>query len=363
MTAEPEFLWYIPNTVEPGHRGDDVADGWGTLELSVRHAKAVEDHGWGGALLGAGWGRPDTFTVATALAARTTTFQPLVAIRPGYWQPAQFAAASATLDQLSRGRLLINIVSGIDNLAAYGDVNSDPARRYDRTREFLRLVRRLWREPDVTFRGEFFQVEGSTVRPGPYRAAEGRHPAALLRRRLTRGRTGVGHRCRRTTVLGRAAGRHRRTGRPAARPQRRTRTGAPAAGVRAADHHRGPADDRGGVAGGRGPGRRDGRPGRRRGRPELEASGRPAAALRPDRARRGAGQLSLHDSRPLRRWRRRRRPGWSAHPTTSRPPCAATPTSGSATSSCPTRPTWTRSPGSVINSCRCSARPSSPEVS
>ncbi len=176
MSHQPEFLWYIPNTVEPGHRGDDVADGWGTLELSVRHARAVENHGWGGALLGAGWGRPDTFTVATALAARTTTFQPLVAIRPGYWQPAQFAAAAATLDQLSRGRLLINIVSGVDNLAAYGDGNSDPARRYDRTREFLHLVRRLWREPDVTFRGEFFTVENSTVRPGPYRAAEGRQP-------------------------------------------------------------------------------------------------------------------------------------------------------------------------------------------
>lgn len=68
-----------------------------------------------------------------------------MAIRPGYWQPAQFAAAAAILDQLSGGRLLINIVAGIDDLGAYGDVQSDPARRYDRTLEFLRLVRRLWR--------------------------------------------------------------------------------------------------------------------------------------------------------------------------------------------------------------------------
>lgn len=171
-----DFLWYIPNSVEPGHRGDDVVDGWGTLDLSVRHARAVEDHGWSGALLGAGWGRPDTFTVATALAARTTTFRPLVAIRPGYWQPAQFAAAAATLDQLSGGRLLINIVTGIDDLAAYGDVHSDPARRYDRTLEFLRLVRRLWREEGVTFRGEFFTVENSTVRPGPHASERGPQP-------------------------------------------------------------------------------------------------------------------------------------------------------------------------------------------
>jgi alkanesulfonate monooxygenase len=163
-----EFLWYIPNTVQPGHRGDDTVDRWGTLDFSTELALAAEEHGWGGALIGTGWGRPDTFTVATALAARTTTFQPLVAVKPGYWQPAQFASAAATLDHLSNGRLLINIVSGLDNAAAYGDGESDPARRYDRTSEFLRLVRRLWTEENVTFNGEFFRVEGSTVGARPY---------------------------------------------------------------------------------------------------------------------------------------------------------------------------------------------------
>ncbi|GAA4330141.1 LLM class flavin-dependent oxidoreductase [Streptomyces venetus] len=172
----PEFLWYIPNTVEPGHRGDDTTTGWGSLDFSTDLARTAERHGWGGALIGTGWGRPDTFTVATALAARTTTFKPLIAIRPGYWQPAHFATAAATLDQLSRGRVLINIVSGLDNPAAYGDTRSDPAQRYARTREFLHLVRRLWAEEDVTFTGEHFQVERSTVTPRPY-ATEGReHP-------------------------------------------------------------------------------------------------------------------------------------------------------------------------------------------
>src|SRR5882757_3362998 len=172
----PELLWYIPNTVEPGHRGDDTTDGWGSLDFSTDLARTAEDHGWGGALIGTGWGRPDTFTVATALAARTTTFQPLVAIRPGYWQPAHFASAAATLDQLSQGRLLVNVVSGLDNLGAYGDLQVDPARRYDRTKEFLQLVRRLWSEENVTFRGEFFGVEDSTVSPRPYGAENGRHP-------------------------------------------------------------------------------------------------------------------------------------------------------------------------------------------
>ncbi|MFE7976504.1 LLM class flavin-dependent oxidoreductase [Streptomyces shenzhenensis] len=171
-----EFLWYIPNTVEPGHRGDDTTTGWGSIEYSTDLARTAEAHGWGGALLGTGWGRPDTFTVATALAARTSTFKPLIAIRPGYWQPAHFAGAAATLDQLSRGRTLVNIVSGLDNPAAYGDTRTDPAQRYARTREFLHLVRRLWTEEDVTFAGEHFQVSRSTVAPRPYATDARAHP-------------------------------------------------------------------------------------------------------------------------------------------------------------------------------------------
>lgn len=175
MRTDPP-LCYIPNTVEPGHRGDDTARGWGSIEYSTDLARTAEQHGWGGALLGTGWGRPDTFTVATALAARTETFRPLIAVRPGYWSPAQFAAAAATLDQLSRGRVLVNIVSGLDSPAAYGDPNIDPALRYARTREFLHLIRCLWTEPEVTFSGEHFQVSGSTLAPGPY-AEDGRaHP-------------------------------------------------------------------------------------------------------------------------------------------------------------------------------------------
>ncbi|MFH9613743.1 LLM class flavin-dependent oxidoreductase [Streptomyces pratensis] len=171
-----KFLWYIPNTVEPGHRGDDTTTGWGSVEFSTGLARTAEAHGWSGALLGTGWGRPDTFTVATALAARTTTFEPLIAVRPGYWQPAHLAGAAATLDQLSCGRVLFNVVSGLDNLGAYGDTHVDPARRYARTEEFLHLLRRLWTEEGVTFSGEFYQVSGSTIAPRPYATGDRAHP-------------------------------------------------------------------------------------------------------------------------------------------------------------------------------------------
>ncbi|MFK8252082.1 LLM class flavin-dependent oxidoreductase [Ancylobacter terrae] len=170
------FLWYIPNDVKAGHRGDTMEGAAVSLDRLTEQAKAIETAGWDGALIGTGWGRPDTFTVGAMLAARTTRFQPLIAIRPGYWQPAQFASAAATLDELSGGRARFNIVSGKDSLAAYGDREGDAAQRYDRTREFMRLVRRLWTEEDVTFAGDYFQVANSTVQPRLTVRGDRRHP-------------------------------------------------------------------------------------------------------------------------------------------------------------------------------------------
>ncbi|MEX2696604.1 LLM class flavin-dependent oxidoreductase [Rhizobium mongolense] len=176
MSSNAEFLWYIPNDVRPGHRGDSTVENHNSLEMLTSHAKELEDHGWKGALIGTGWGRPDTFTVAASLAARTTTFEPLIAIRPGYWRPAHFASAAATLDYLTGGRVRINIVSGKDNLSAYGDSEGDQAHRYARTKEFMRLVRRLWAEENITYAGEHFKVSESTVMPRIEVRGDRRHP-------------------------------------------------------------------------------------------------------------------------------------------------------------------------------------------
>ena len=176
MTGNTEFLWYIPNQGQGGHRGDVALADHNSVETLTRQAKALEENGWKGALLGTGWGRPDCFTVAAVLAARTTTFEPLVAIRPGHWQPAQFASAAATLDQLTGGRVRVNVVSGRDELAAYGDSETDPAHRYARTKEFMRLIRRLWTEETVSFAGTYFQVSDSTVVPRIEVRGDRRHP-------------------------------------------------------------------------------------------------------------------------------------------------------------------------------------------
>ncbi|MET0221435.1 MAG: LLM class flavin-dependent oxidoreductase [Tardiphaga sp.] len=176
MSGGSDFLWYIPNDVKAGHRGDVASADHNSVETLTGQALALERHGWQGALIGTGWGRPDTFTVASVLTARTTRFEPLIAIRPGYWQPAHFASAAATLDQLSGGRVRVNIVSGKDNLSAYGDEEADSAHRYARTKEFMRLTRRLWTEENVSYSGAHFRVSGSTAAPRLVPREGRRHP-------------------------------------------------------------------------------------------------------------------------------------------------------------------------------------------
>jgi len=165
MTKPADFLWYIPNEARAGHRGDTADPDHNSLATLTAQARAIETHGWSGALIGTGWDRPDSFTLATALTAQTTTFAPLIAVRPGYWRPAQLAATAATLHHLSGGRVRLNVVSGQDDLAAYGDAEGDQAQRYARTREFMRLIRRLWTEENVTHEGAHFRLRRSTVVP------------------------------------------------------------------------------------------------------------------------------------------------------------------------------------------------------
>ncbi|SDZ14419.1 alkanesulfonate monooxygenase [Micromonospora pattaloongensis] len=90
--------------------------------------------------------------------------------------PLPWAQLAATLDHLTGGRVLINIVSGKDHLAAYGDSDGNQADRYARTKEFMQLVRKLWTEEDVTYRGEHFSVDNSTVAPRPVVRDGRRHP-------------------------------------------------------------------------------------------------------------------------------------------------------------------------------------------
>jgi alkanesulfonate monooxygenase len=88
----------------------------------------------------------------------------LVAIRPGIISPTAAARMTATLDRLSKGRVLINVVTGGDPAEAEGDgVFLPPAERYAATDEFLHIWRRVLAGEAVDAQGRHQRVKGARV--------------------------------------------------------------------------------------------------------------------------------------------------------------------------------------------------------
>ncbi len=86
------------------------------------------------------------------------------AVRPGLQPPTLAARMAATLDRLSEGRLLINVVTGGDPVENKGDgIFLSHSERYQVTREFLDVYTRLLRGEKVDYHGEHIHVEGAEV--------------------------------------------------------------------------------------------------------------------------------------------------------------------------------------------------------
>ena len=110
----------------------------------------------------------DTTAFAAAIATQTSRIQLLVAVRMGeMWLP-QLARQLATIDQMANGRLTINIISS-DIPGA--PLESEP--RYQRTREWMQVLRALLNGESVDFDGEFVKLN---VDPPRMRTVSGKCP-------------------------------------------------------------------------------------------------------------------------------------------------------------------------------------------
>jgi dimethylsulfone monooxygenase len=113
----------------------------------------------------------DAWSTAAALAAVTERLELMVAVRPQYHPPAQLAKQAANIDQISNGRLALNVVSAwwADEARRYGvhfDKHDD---RYARTAEWLDVVSGAWRESRLTHRGNYYTVDDLILEPKPVR--------------------------------------------------------------------------------------------------------------------------------------------------------------------------------------------------
>ena len=88
----------------------------------------------------------------------------LVALRPSVVSPTVAARQAATLDRLSNGRALFNLVTGSDPQELAGDgVFLDHTERYEASAEFTRVWRRLLEGETVTFEGKHIHVRDAKL--------------------------------------------------------------------------------------------------------------------------------------------------------------------------------------------------------
>jgi alkanesulfonate monooxygenase len=159
-----KLFWFIPTFGDSRYLVSLKGARRTTFGYLRQIAQAVDELGYYGALLPTGRSCDDAWVVASSLFPFTRRKRFLVAVRPGLMSPTLTARMVASFDQMSEGRLLINVVTGGDpvELAADG-LLLDHDERYRLTDEFLTIFRGVSAQESVDFKGQHLEVCGAKL--------------------------------------------------------------------------------------------------------------------------------------------------------------------------------------------------------
>lgn len=175
-TEQILFAYWVPN-VSGGLVVSDIEQrtDWG-IDYNRRLAQAAEKNGFEYALtqirFTAGYGaeyQHESVSFSHAILAATEKLKVIAAILPGPWKPALAAKQLATIDQLSNGRIAVNVVSGWfrGEFDAIGEPWPEHDERYVRSEEFIRSLKGIWTQDNFSFEGKYYQFKDYTLKPKP----------------------------------------------------------------------------------------------------------------------------------------------------------------------------------------------------
>jgi alkanesulfonate monooxygenase len=172
--------WFLPTNGDSrsdlslgnavGVRGSRAGEGGSDRAPDIGYigqiARSAEQLGFDAALTPTSSWCEDAWVMTAALTQVTERFRFLVAFRPGFTSPTLAAQMAATFQRVSGGRLLLNVVTGGDDVEQrrFGD-HLDKTARYARAGEFLAIVRALWEGEPVNFAGEHYQISDARIVP------------------------------------------------------------------------------------------------------------------------------------------------------------------------------------------------------
>jgi alkanesulfonate monooxygenase len=153
------MFWFLPTHGDGHYLGTEENARPVDYGYLQQIAQAADRIGFTGVLIPTGRSCEDAWLVAASMIPVTQRLKFLVALRPSVVSPTVAARQAATLDRLSNGRALFNLVTGSDPDELAGDgVFLDHTERYEASAEFTRVWRRLLEGETVTFEGKHVHV-------------------------------------------------------------------------------------------------------------------------------------------------------------------------------------------------------------
>jgi alkanesulfonate monooxygenase len=152
--------WFLPTHGDGRYLGSAIGGRHVDLGYLRQVAEASDRLGYYGVLLPTGRSCEDSWVIASALLPQTRDLRFIVAVRPGLLSPAVAARMTATLDRISDGRLIINVVTGGDPVENKGDgIFLAHDERYAVTKEFLDVYKALLAGGRVDYEGRHIKIE------------------------------------------------------------------------------------------------------------------------------------------------------------------------------------------------------------
>ena len=172
----------------------------GGVDQSYLYAAKVlqrgEELGFDITLIAQRWLGPDldSWIFATALATQTRTMEIMAAAHPGIIDPITAAKFGASIDRISGGRFVINVVNGRRQreTEVFGQWIGHEGPRYRRMHEFVKVMKGLWTQDDFSFDGEYYKVDHGTV---PTKSVRNPHPPFYAASRFDEGMAVVSQEC------------------------------------------------------------------------------------------------------------------------------------------------------------------------
>ncbi|MFT7598730.1 MAG: alkanesulfonate monooxygenase [Acidimicrobiales bacterium] len=166
---ELEFGWFIPTYGDGLTLTDRSTMVPPSNELFARVANAAESAGFEYLLVPVAAACWEAWITTAMMIPQTSTIDMLVAARPGVIAPTVMAKMISTFDQLSGGRVRVNLIAGGGERESRADgVYLDHDERYEFMDETVTLMKQCWAEKrPFDFDGKHVKAENVDVRPKP----------------------------------------------------------------------------------------------------------------------------------------------------------------------------------------------------